>query len=125
MHRSRLYGVLVDTPKDQADQSVAFWSKALGGEAVPEDDEYTAIKGGARGLGFFVQAVDDEPRYHLDIETDDIEAETARLVALGATVVTPPGSWAILRAPGGQLLCVVAIQSPKAEFHAAATTWDD
>jgi hypothetical protein len=40
-----------------------------------------------------VQAVADEPRYHLDIESDDIEsddieAEVARLLALGAIEVS-------------------------------------
>jgi hypothetical protein len=36
------------------------------------------------GLVTAIQTVDDEPRYHIDIETENVAAETARLVALGA-----------------------------------------
>jgi hypothetical protein len=70
-----------------------------------------------------VQAVDDAPRYHLDIETDDVAAETARLVALGAEVVNTHESWQVLRAPGGHLLCVVPVQSDRAFFAERSRSW--
>src|SRR5262245_25651915 len=124
MHRGRLFGVFVDTPRADADRSVEFWSEALGATVEPEDEDYTALKGATGRFGFVVQAVDDAPRYHLDIETDDIAAETARLIGLGATEVGRHGGWVVLRAPGGQLLCVVSVQSPQADFDAKARTWD-
>ena len=37
-----------------------------------------------------IQRVDHDRRVHLDIETDDIPAEVARLEELGATVVSRP-----------------------------------
>ena len=124
MHRSRLYGIFVDVPLDQADRAVDFWSQALGATPVPptDDDPFTPLKG-ATPLAFEVQAVDDAPRYHVDIETDDIAAETARLLALGAIVDVQHESWVVLRAPGGQLVCVVAVQSSPEAFAAGAHAW--
>ncbi len=128
MHRSRIYAVLIDTPHDQAHLSVAFWSNALGATAVPApagDDPYTELKGLAGDLTVHVQGVDDEPRYHIDIETDDVEAETARLISHGATEEARHDGWVVLRAPGGQLLCVVPIQGPRELFDSQARTWSD
>jgi predicted enzyme related to lactoylglutathione lyase len=69
-----------------------------------------------------VQRVDHESRVHLDIETDDIPAEVARLEALGATVVRRLERWAVMQAPTGQRFCVVRVQRPG--FPKNATVWD-
>jgi glyoxalase superfamily protein len=69
------------------------------------------------------RAVDDVPRYHVDIETDDVGAETARLLALGATEVARHDGWLVLRAPGGHLCCVVPVQSDPDVFVAGARPW--
>ena len=50
---------------------------------MPGEAQFTSLPGAFPGLVTAIQAVDDEPRYHVDIETDDVAAETARLVALG------------------------------------------
>ncbi len=122
MHRYRLFGLFIDTPAAEADQAVEFWSGALGATTESADgDAYTQLVGAHPGLRIEVQAVDDTPRYHVDIETDDVAAEAARLIALGATVVVRPPGWVVLRAPGGHLLCVVAVQSDPAYFQAHAT----
>src|ERR1700749_711844 len=86
MHRSRLSTLLIDVPSHQASDAVAFWSAALGVPAnpVPGEAQFTSLPGAFPGLVTAIQAVDDDPRYHVDIETDDVTAETARLVALGA-----------------------------------------
>src|SRR5262245_59010056 len=86
MHRSRLVGILIDTPAVHVDAAVDFWSAALGAQAYPApgEEQFTVLIDGAPGLFTVVQAVDDAPRYHVDIETDDLEAEVARLTALGA-----------------------------------------
>jgi catechol 2,3-dioxygenase-like lactoylglutathione lyase family enzyme len=127
VHRSRLYGFFVDSPLAEAERSVAFWASALGATPVhrdEDDDPFVALRGGAGvGLAFEVQAVDDVPRYHLDIETDDVAAETARLLGLGATEVDRQDGWVVLRAPGGHLLCVVPVQSEPDVFAADANTW--
>jgi hypothetical protein len=53
-----------------------------------------------------VQSVAHESRVHLDIETDDIDAEVARLVKLGAREVERNKTWVVLEAPTGQRFCV-------------------
>ncbi|BAL90561.1 hypothetical protein AMIS_53410 [Actinoplanes missouriensis 431] len=126
MHRSRLFGIFIDTPLAEAGAAATFWSAALGSTAkpVPGEEEFTALLGAFPGLAVDVQAVDDAPRYHVDIETDDVAAETARLVRLGAEVVVAGGGHQTLRAPGGHLLCVVPIQSEGDLFAREARAWD-
>ena len=125
MHRSRVYALLIDTPEAEADQAAAFWSAALGATArpVPGEEQFTSLHGALPGLVASVQSVADAPRFHLDLETDDVEAETARLLALGATEVSRWLECRVLRAPGGHLLCVLPVHSPAAVFDAEAKTW--
>ena len=44
---------------------------------------------------------------HLDIHTDDLEAEVARLERLGAERVRRVHGWWIMRDPAGLLFCVI------------------
>jgi len=125
MHRSRVSTFLIDTPRDQASQAAAFWSSALGSpvQGSPAEPQFTVLQDALPGFVTAVQAVDAEPRYHLDIETDDIEAEVARLVSLGATEVSSWLECRTLRAPGGHLLCVIPVHSDAAFFAEHAHTW--
>ena len=59
---------------------------------------------------------------HLDIETDDVTAEVARVVGLGATVLEERKGYTILQDPGGLVFCVVPVQTG-ADFEREATTW--
>src|SRR5262249_28723209 len=54
-----------------------------------------------------VQRVDHESRIHLDIEADDLEAEAARLEALGAKRIAFVKRWWVMEAPTGQRFCIV------------------
>ena len=125
MHQSRVSALLIDTPEAEAASAAAFWSAALGATArpVPQEPQFTVLNQALPGLVTAVQAVDDAPRFHLDIETDDIEAETARLLALGAVPVSQWLECRVLRAPGGHLLCVIPVHSEPGAFQAQATTW--
>lgn len=125
MHRSRLYGLFVDTPGPEAPAAAAFWSAALGVPAVPEshEEQFTMLRGAFPALAVGVQAVDDAPRYHVDIESDDHEAEAARLTVLGAVEINRWLDCHIMRAPGGHLLCVVPVHSDAELFAAQATVW--
>ncbi|GAA3341298.1 VOC family protein [Amorphoplanes nipponensis] len=125
MHRSRLYGLFVDTPAAEAPAAAAFWSAALGTPAVPEEHEpqFTMLREALPALTLGVQAVDDAPRYHVDIETDDHDAEAARLTALGAVEINRWLDCHIMRAPGGHLLCVVPVHSAPELFAAHCTVW--
>ncbi|HWB65587.1 MAG TPA: VOC family protein [Mycobacteriales bacterium] len=125
-HRSRLTAVLVDVPEVDRDAAVAFWCAALGRPAQPADtlSEYTEFGQPVPGVAFMVQAVGDPaPRVHFDIETDDVDAEVRRLVALGATEVERIHSWVVMRDPAGVTFCVVRVQLPEA-FESGATTWE-
>ena len=125
MHHSRAYALLIDTPEAEAAPAAAFWSAALGATArpVPREPQFTLLHQALPGLITYVQAVDDAPRFHLDIETDNVEAETARLLALGAVQVSQWLDCHVLRAPGGHLLCVIPVHSDPGAFQAQATTW--
>ncbi len=125
MHRSRLSTLLIDVPSASASRSAQFWSSALGArtEVEPDEPQYTGLRDVVPGLVTAVQAVDDEPRYHVDLETDDVEAEVARLLALGAVEVSAWQGCRTLRAPGGHLLCVIPLHSDPASFAAHAKTW--
>lgn len=125
MHQSRVYALLIDTPEADAAPAAAFWSAALGATAdpVPQEPQFTRLHRALPGLVTVVQAVDDAPRFHLDIETDNVEAETARLLALGAVQVSQWLECHVLRAPGGHLLCVIPLHSDPGAFKAQATTW--
>jgi hypothetical protein len=124
MHRSRLTGILIDTPAALADATVDFWSAALGVPPRPGGHEqYTILSGAVPGLSVDIQSVDDAPRYHVNIETDDLAAEVARLTSLGAEPVSRWEDAHTLRAPGGHLLCVVPVQSDPETFASSAQTW--
>ena len=61
---------------------------------------------------------------HLDIETDDLDAEVMRLEALGAREVSRPraGRWVVMQAPTGQRFCVVRMHHP--ERGTPPNDWD-
>jgi hypothetical protein len=126
MHRSRLVGLLIDTPAPQVRAELDFWSAALGTPTYPApgEEQFTVLVGAVPGFLTVVQAVGDEtPRYHVDIETDDLEAEVARLTALGAEQVTRWKDAFTMRTPGGHLLCVVPVHSDPETFASSAHTW--
>lgn len=125
MHRSRVSTFLIDTPKDEAAETAEFWSAALGvrAESPPGEPQYITLQDALPGYVLAVQAVDDTPRYHLDIETDDVAAEVARLEGLGAVEVSSWQGCHTLRAPGGHLLCVIPLHSDPDLFTERAQTW--
>jgi hypothetical protein len=125
MHRSRVYAILIDTPEAEAARAASFWSAALGvpAQPVPSEPQFTVLQEALPGLVTAIQAVDDAPRLHLDIEADDVEAETTRLLALGATQISKWLECRVLRAPGGHLNCVLPVHSDLEVFKTQARTW--
>jgi hypothetical protein len=123
-HRSRLCAALIDMPPETYDATNQFWGAALDRVGVVEeqDPDYTVYGEVAPGVTFMVQKVDAPPRVHLDIETDDVEAEVKRLERLGATEIERHHSWVVMKDPAGTVFCVVTIQIKEA-FEASATTW--
>lgn len=125
MHKSRLAGLIIDCETDDLESAAGFWGQALGappnssaGTAgspyvtlqVPEGDPYLEV-----------QSVDHASRVHIDIESDDIEAEVSRLESLGATRVSDVRSWVVMEAPTGQRFCVVPVV--RGGFSESANKW--
>lgn len=125
MHRSRVSTFLIDTPHAKASEAAEFWSSALGVSfhSPPGEPQYMTLEDGIPGYALAVQSIDADPRYHLDIETDDVDAEVTRLVALGATQVSSWLECRSLRAPGGHLLCVIPVHSDPEYFAQNARAW--
>jgi len=126
MHHSRLCALLIDCKSSDVDEAAHFWSQALG-RAV--DSNHPGSRGNYRMLEtppdepiVQIQRVEHESRVHIDIETDDMPAEVARLQKLGATVVERLERWVVMQAPTGQRFCVVQIQRPG--FPKNANRWD-
>lgn len=130
-HRSRLTAVLIDVPADQHDTAAAFWGRALGheGKRLDKHPEYSFHGQVTPGIEFMVQALQDapggvaQPRIHIDIESDDVDAEVERLKALGAVELERVHSWVIMRDPTGVVFCVVKVQVQDM-FDQHATTWE-
>ncbi len=127
MHRSRLACVVIDCHTDDLDPQAEFWAGALGAPVErpvkPGTENYRALCAAPDQPRLLVQQVDHPGRVHLDIETDDIEAEVARLEKLGATRVARVKSWWVLEAPGGQRFCVVPPQ--RDDFAEKANRWGE
>ena len=126
MHHSRLCAVLIDCKTPDLHEAADFWGRALGRAVDPNHP-------GSRGNYVMLDTPPDEPivqiqrvqhesRVHLDIETDDIPAEVARLEQLGAKVVQRLERWVVMQAPTGQRFCVVRVQ--RSGFPKNATRWD-
>ena len=125
MHKSKLAGFIIDCQTDNPHAAATFWGQALGmrTETLPavEGQKYVRLHDPASELHIEVQAVTHASRVHLDIETDDIEAEVRRLEALGARRVGMVESWCVMEAPTGQRFCVVRKASPG--FSSTANAW--
>jgi predicted enzyme related to lactoylglutathione lyase len=127
MHKSRLAGFIIDCRTDELDQAARFWSQALGyglrQSASAEDTGYRLLDTPSDDLHIEVQKVEHPSRVHLDIETDDVEAEVKRLEELGAKRVAQVRTWWVMEAPTGQRFCVVRVQ--RSDFAQNANTWNE
>jgi predicted enzyme related to lactoylglutathione lyase len=125
MHKSRLGTIVIDCQTEDVEAAAEFWSRALGWPsrplANPDDAAYRRLETPPQEALVLVQAVAHPSRVHVDIETDDIDAEVARLEALGARRVAQVKRWWVMEAPTGQRFCVVRPQ--RSDFEAAANTW--
>ena len=94
----------------------AFWCALLGTTVRGEFGQYLGLHPTSEGHPRLVfQQVADlsegRSRAHLDLETEDLEADTARALALGATVHHDTEDfgvrWRTLSDPEGNLFCLV------------------
>ena len=131
MHRSRVCHFVIDV--DDLDSAVTFWASALGASedriSPGSRHVYRKLRLPDSEIRVLLQMVDDakvsKERMHLDLETDDVEAEVRRLEALGATRwdhQTERGfDFWVMRDPWGNEFCVLQVEFP--ELLALRTPW--
>jgi hypothetical protein len=91
MHRSRLCHFVIDV--SDLGQGIAFWAAALGAteETLPVNSQpvYRQLRLPDSDIRILLQKTADpktsKERMHLDLETDDLDAEVKRLEGLGAS----------------------------------------
>jgi predicted enzyme related to lactoylglutathione lyase len=123
MHRSRLCHFVIDVP--DLEHGVAFWSEALNTteETVSEQSRhiYRRLRLPDSEIRILLQKTRDgkvgKERMHLDLETDNVEAEVRRLEALGATRWDHEAErgfdfW-VLHDPWGNEFCVLQPEFPE------------
>ena len=124
-HRSRINGILIDCNVEDIEAAARFWAEVLGRPVDPDHPgtrgNYVMLETPPDEISVQIQRVDHESRIHLDIETDDIPAEVARLEELGATVDKRMERWVVMHAPSGQRFCVVRVQ--RDDFDRTANNW--
>ena len=121
-HRSRLVHFVIDVDDLQA--GVRFWSAVLDAteEELPEASRpvYRTLRLPDSEIRILLQLTHDEKvtkeRMHLDLETDDVDAEVTRLKALGATVYDHQQErgydfW-VMRDPWDNEFCVLQLEFP-------------
>lgn len=126
MHHSRLSTFVIDCKVDDIEAASTFWSKALNREllpADPDDPNYRQLAGSEDEPILLVQQVGHDSRIHLDIEADDLDAEVARLEALGARRIRFVKRWWLMQAPTGQVFCVIKEQRGPLAGKPNANQW--
>ncbi|CAM4479146.1 VOC family protein [Corallococcus exiguus] len=125
MHHSRLSTFVIDCKVEDFDAATRFWSAALGRAVKPVDPDsptYRELEAKDTEPMLLLQQVEHESRIHLDIESDDLDAELERLEALGAKRVAYVQRWWVMEAPTGQRFCIVRPQ--RGPLAGRANVWD-
>ena len=127
MNNSRLCALVLECRVDDLADAARFWSAALGKPvATPDQDgdgRYAELRTADDEPLILLQKVEHESRVHLDVETDDLEAEAARLERLGAKrIAFVRERWWVMEAPSGQRFCIVHRQ--RAAFGPHLNRWD-
>ena len=124
MHHSKLCTVMIDCEAGVMKQSVEFWSGAFGcglDHPYNEKDNYFWLAEDVNGTRIGVQKRDGDTGIHLDIETDDVDAEVARLEALGARRKYKIKDWWVMEDPSGNAFCVIVPEHQ--DFPKGAKRW--
>jgi predicted enzyme related to lactoylglutathione lyase len=133
MHRSRICQFVIDV--SDLDQGAAFWTAALDGieEETSETSRriYRRIRLPDSEIRILLQKTGNlkmsKERMHIDLETDDVDAEVERLEALGAVRCDHQQErgfdfW-VLQDPWGNEFCVLQTEFPK--LLARRRPWSD
>ena len=123
MHRSRVCQFVIDV--SDLDQGVAFWTAALNADEEKTSEEsrhiYRRIRLPDSEIRILLQKTGDrktsKERMHIDLETDNVEAEVERLEKLGAIRWDHQQErgfdfW-VLQDPWGNEFCVLQEEFPE------------
>jgi predicted enzyme related to lactoylglutathione lyase len=106
---------MVTVNSTDAESLAAWWAAQLGAETLATNEGwYVTLGGDGMPVRLSFQKVDDPTpgrnKLHLDLLTEDLAAETARLVDAGATEVGQRSAgdfhWVTLTDPDGNEFCV-------------------
>ena len=125
MHRSKLSAILIDCDERTIGAGTRFWSQALGMPEVRSTDPgstYINLQGSVDSISVGMQRIGSASRVHLDIESDEVEAEVRRLEGLGAHRKEFIETWWVMEDPAGMLFCVVPQGGEDSLDH--ANVWD-
>jgi hypothetical protein len=110
-NRSMVDQVCIDIPPEEWDAECEFWASAIGWElfdgGTPEFRRLRKPPG--QPLNILLQRLDSpggQVRAHLDLATDDREAEVRHHEGLGASVVAVHQGWTVMRPPAGPVYCI-------------------
>ena len=132
MHRSRLCHFVIDV--SDLERGVSFWSAALNAVEEPLSVRsrpiYRRLRLPDSEIRVLLQKTNDDKtskeRMHIDLETDNIEAEVERLETLGAKRWDHQQErgfefW-VMRDPWGNEFCVLQLEFP--ELLARRKPWN-
>ena len=123
MHRSKLGVIVIDC--NDLEVATEFWSQALGTSVRFREEPYVGLEPTAEGVRVLLQRVPEpktsKNRVHLDLWTDNLEAEVARVEGLGALRRDRIEDWWVMEDPEGNEFCVAPIDSE--ELATGATEW--
>lgn len=112
-HRSRVAQVCIDVPERVYGTEWPFWQHATGWASTGSSyDEFESLLPPADcPVRLLVQRLDSaEPDAHvgahIDLGTDDVEAEVDRVLGIGASLVDDTHPWVVLRDEAGLEFCV-------------------
>lgn len=124
MHRSRFSSLVIDCQTEDLTAAAKFWSQALGKPVKEEDDpKYLLLETRTDEPIILLQKVAHPSRVHLDIESDDVDAEAARLERLGARRLQKIHTWWVMEAPTGHRFCVIRLQ--RGPLPPTANAWSE
>jgi catechol 2,3-dioxygenase-like lactoylglutathione lyase family enzyme len=124
MHHSAIHSIVIDC--DDIEAGTAFWTAALGVKVRRNWDAFVILESPRPHLTFLLQQVPEprtcKSRTHIDLGSDDVEAEVRRLEALGAKRISQHTFWWHMQDPCGNDFCVV--NADDGDLPPEARTWE-
>lgn len=114
----------IDVPEAVVADTVAFWAALTGWPAGPAwfgHPEFRSLEPAGDVGWLHVQAVDADPRVHIDLISAEVDRDAARLVDRGAALIRRTRHWTTLRSPGGLPFCLA--REPRRVARPEPTGW--